>query len=76
TVHGVIDRLVVTADEVFVVDYKSHRHAECGKLQAVAESYRPQLTWYVAGVRRIWPDHTVRALLLFTACTETVELAL
>lgn len=75
-VHGVIDRLVVTADEVFVIDYKSHRHAGRGGLQDRAESYRPQLAYYVAGVRRLWPDRRIRALLLFTACAEAVELTL
>lgn len=75
-VHGVIDRLVLTADTVFVIDYKSHRHAEPGQLRDLAERYRPQLAYYVAGVRRLWPERQVRALLLFTACAEAVELAL
>jgi ATP-dependent helicase/nuclease subunit A len=76
TVHGIIDRLVVTADAVYVVDYKSHRHAKPGALQILAEAYRPQLARYVTGVRRIWPERSVRALLLFTACAETIELTI
>jgi len=67
-VHGVIDRLIVRAEEVLVVDYKTHAHAHPANLNAIADNYRDQMRWYAEGVRRLWPRHTLRAALLFTAC--------
>jgi len=74
TVHGIIDRLVVTDTEALVIDYKTHRHAIQDNLQHLAEPYFTQLAYYREGIRQIWPTLTVRALLVFTACAGVVEL--
>ena len=73
-VYGVIDRLVWRGNEVLLLDYKTHRitHAEIG---AVAGRFEPQLKLYADGVRRLWPGTTVRPILIFTACRQSVELA-
>ena len=74
TVHGIIDRLVVTDTEALVIDYKTHRHATEGNLRHIAEPYFTQLGYYREGIQQIWPTRSVRALLIFTACAGVVEL--
>jgi ATP-dependent helicase/nuclease subunit A len=67
-VHGVIDRLVIKDDTCVLIDYKTHRNAAVDNLAAMAAPYREQLRLYTEGIKRLWPDKTVRAFLLFTAC--------
>jgi ATP-dependent helicase/nuclease subunit A len=67
-VHGVVDRLVVNGDNCVLIDYKTHRSASADKLAAMAAPYHEQMRLYTEGVKRLWPDKTVRAVLLFTAC--------
>ena len=74
TVHGVIDRLLLTETEAIVIDYKTHHHAKPDNLSQLAEPYFEQLAYYRKGVQQLWPSIPVRALLLFTACAGTVEL--
>ena len=74
TVHGVIDRLVITDTLAVVIDYKTHRHATPDNLQQIAEPYFSQLAYYREGIQRLWPQLPVRALLIFTACAGVVEL--
>lgn len=74
TVHGVIDRLIITDAEALVIDYKTHRHATPDNLQHIAEPYFSQLRYYREGIQRLWPSLPVRALLVFTACAGVVEL--
>jgi ATP-dependent helicase/nuclease subunit A len=66
TVYGIIDRLVVTDTDIHLIDYKTHRIDSASLAQQLAEHYKPQLELYREGVRRLWPDHPVRAYLLLT----------
>ena len=66
--YGVIDRLVVTDDEVWIVDYKTDARA------LVSDAHRIQLARYAALARALWPAHAVRTALLFTALPSFVEL--
>ncbi len=76
TVHGIIDRLLVNDSEVWLVDYKTHAHATGANLSQFAAPYREQMGYYIAGIRRLWPDKAVRAILLFTACRQPFEITL
>ena len=67
-VHGVIDRIVLTDEKVFVVDYKTHAHATQNNLDNIAQNYTQQMYLYVQGVQRLWPQKKIQGLLLFTAC--------
>ncbi len=73
TVHGIIDRLILTTSEVWVVDYKTHRHATADNQQQLALPYREQLRYYAKGVERLWPEKKARCFLLFTACGSLLE---
>jgi ATP-dependent helicase/nuclease subunit A len=66
-VHGVIDRLLVGPDGVWVIDYKSHRHVGESGPERLASVYREQLRLYAEAARRLWPGRAVRASLLFTS---------
>ena len=66
TVYGIIDRLLVSDDEVTLVDYKSHQQISIDGLQALADTYQQQLQLYADGLKQIWPDKTIKAALLFT----------
>lgn len=67
--YGVVDRLVVTADEVWIVDYKSDRGG------TVRPEHRAQLQRYAALAKALWPSHRVRTALLFTAIPQLQEIA-
>jgi ATP-dependent helicase/nuclease subunit A len=73
-VYGIIDRLIVNNGTVYVVDYKTHQWANADSLPRLADSYRQQMRLYADGVAKLWPDKTVKALLLFTACGELVAM--
>jgi ATP-dependent helicase/nuclease subunit A len=66
TVHGIIDRLLIGESEVWIIDYKSHRHATQENMDELAENFRGQLGYYARGIEKLWPQHLVRSFLLFT----------
>lgn len=64
-ISGRIDRLVVTPDQVLVVDYKSNRPAPA-TIAAADPAYVLQLAVYVAVLKRLYPDRAVEAALVWT----------
>ncbi|MDC7682957.1 double-strand break repair helicase AddA [Asticcacaulis sp. BYS171W] len=62
---GRIDRLVVEADRVLVIDYKSNRPAPDSADEAAVD-YQRQMAGYVALLRQIYPHHRIEAALLWT----------
>jgi ATP-dependent helicase/nuclease subunit A len=73
-VYGIIDRLVLSENNAYVIDYKTHRSANAATVPALAMHYREQLHLYARGIARVWPDMEVRPYLLFTACQELVAM--
>jgi len=76
TVHGIIDRLLLFPDSVWVVDYKSHRGAMADNIDDLAAPYHRQLAYYSYGIKQLWPEKEVRAFLLFTRCGQLHEIEL
>ncbi|MCB9955161.1 MAG: double-strand break repair helicase AddA [Parvularculaceae bacterium] len=62
---GQIDRLAVTANEVFIVDYKTNRPPP-KRVEDVAPAYIAQLAAYRALLQEIYPGRKMRAALLWT----------
>jgi ATP-dependent helicase/nuclease subunit A len=62
---GQIDRLVVTADDVLVLDYKTNRPPPATE-DDVAEIYLRQMAAYRAVLRGIYPGRTIGCALLWT----------
>ena len=70
-IAGRIDRLVVTDDEVWVVDFKSDRHVAGDDLP---EAHVGQIALYRRLLRAIHPDRRLRAFLLWTTLPALVEI--
>jgi ATP-dependent helicase/nuclease subunit A len=68
-----IDRLAVDSENAFIVDYKSDR-APPDHPDRAPRSYVTQLALYRAVLQQIYPNHTVRAALLWTAEPLLMEL--
>jgi len=60
-----LDRLVVTPDRVLVIDFKTNRPAP-DRIEDTDPVYVRQLAIYRAVLRRLYPDRTVEAALVWT----------
>ncbi|NOX75769.1 MAG: UvrD-helicase domain-containing protein [Gammaproteobacteria bacterium] len=65
-VYGIIDRLVVAENGIWLVDYKTHAIENRSEREALAMHYRPQMEYYRTGIEHLWPGRSVIAGLLFT----------
>ncbi len=72
-IYGIIDRLIIKKHTVMVIDYKTHQHAEKKNLHEISQSYQQQMKFYADGLKQLWPDKQVESYLLFTECTELLE---
>ncbi|MFN3824970.1 MAG: double-strand break repair helicase AddA [Pseudorhodobacter sp.] len=70
---GKVDRLVIGADHVLAVDYKSN-HLIPDRPQDVPEGLLRQMGAYHAALRQIWPDRRVEVALLWTRRAELMVL--
>jgi ATP-dependent helicase/nuclease subunit A len=75
TVSGVIDRLVITQDSAWIIDYKTHQNVRADNVQEHQKQFEKQLALYADGVKKLWPDKNVRPCLLFTEINTLVELS-
>jgi ATP-dependent helicase/nuclease subunit A len=73
-VSGQIDRLVVTDNEVMIVDFKTNQAAPATVGEAPS-AYIRQLALYRALLEKLYPQHTVRTALLWTETTELMEIS-
>ncbi|GIU67654.1 double-strand break repair helicase AddA [Candidatus Phycosocius spiralis] len=64
-VNGTVDRLVVTKDEVLVLDFKTNRPPP-QSIEDVAQVYLNQMAAYRALLQASWPDKIIRCALLWT----------
>lgn len=72
-VSGQIDRLAITAEDVWIVDYKTNRPAAVA-LDEVPASYLRQLALYKALLKKLYPNHRIRTFLLWTNLPKLVEI--
>jgi ATP-dependent helicase/nuclease subunit A len=72
-VSGQVDRLVVTEDEVLVVDYKTNRPPPL-HVSDVAEGYLRQMAAYRGALADLYPGRPVRCVLLWTDGPRVMEL--
>ena len=70
---GKIDRLIVRADEVLIVDYKTGAYVPPTP-HAAPPAYVAQLAAYRATLQRLFPGKTVRAALLWVNAPLVMEL--
>ncbi len=74
-VYGIIDRLVITDEQVLLIDYKTHR-LEAEHFHKLVEAYKPQLNLYVEGIKKVWPKYAIKPYLLFTHSATLLPVAL
>jgi ATP-dependent helicase/nuclease subunit A len=72
-VSGQVDRLAVTETEVLIADYKSDRLVP-GRPEDIPAPYIRQLALYRAVLQKLYPNHAVRAALVWTAGPALMEL--
>ncbi len=72
-INAQIDRLAVSGNEVWIVDYKSNRPPPQTARQ-VSPAYIAQMAAYRALAREIYPKHAVRCALLWTDAPSLMEL--
>jgi ATP-dependent helicase/nuclease subunit A len=72
-VSGQIDRLVVTPEEILIVDYKTN-HAPPRSVATVPPPYLRQLALYRAVLARLYPNRPIRAALVWTETPEMMEI--
>lgn len=72
---GIIDRLVVSGDKVFIVDYKTARISKEAITEDQSRQYAKQMSVYHHGIQRLWPDKIVRSQILFTYSRAVVDVA-
>lgn len=65
-VAGTVDRLLVKADRVRVVDFKTGRRVP-KTIEAVPEHHVVQMAAYVAALETVFPDRPIEAALLYSA---------
>jgi ATP-dependent helicase/nuclease subunit A len=73
TLSGQIDRLAVTGDTVWIVDYKTNRPPP-RRLADVPAIYIAQMAAYRAALSALYPARTVRCVLLWTDGPFTTEI--
>jgi ATP-dependent helicase/nuclease subunit A len=73
-VSGQIDRLVVTPDEVLIVDFKTNQ-APPHTAAETPQAYIRQLALYRALLGKLYPQRRLRAALLWTETPELMEIS-
>jgi ATP-dependent helicase/nuclease subunit A len=73
-VSGQVDRLAVTPDSVLIADFKTNRPPPKA-IEQVPKSYLRQLALYRAVLAQLYPDKTLRAVLIWTEVPEMMEIS-
>jgi ATP-dependent helicase/nuclease subunit A len=71
--HGTIDRLLVTAETVMAVDFKTNRLIPDGP-EAVPEGILRQMGAYLAMLEALYPDREARVAVLWTGTAALMEM--
>ncbi|MBO6609237.1 double-strand break repair helicase AddA [Altererythrobacter sp.] len=68
-IAGTVDRLLITETTVTVVDFKTARRPP-SSLEEIPDSIVKQIAAYVAALEVIYPEHEIRAAVLYTQTPE------
>ncbi len=72
-VSAQIDRLLITDDEILIVDYKTNRPPP-QRAEDVQQIYKNQLQSYAKILRALYPEHKIRTALIWTDGARLMEL--
>ena len=71
---GIVDRLVLTDKQCYIIDYKTHAECSANQLPDIARQYQSQMAFYRKMVQNIWPDKSIHCLLLFTHFQQQIDI--
>jgi ATP-dependent helicase/nuclease subunit A len=72
-ISGKIDRLIITPDEVIIIDYKSDVTPALS-LEEIKPEYLRQMHNYYLLIKALYPKHNIRCKLLYTSNSSVIEL--
>jgi len=72
-ISGQIDRILITDNEIFILDYKTNRSPPDNETE-IPNAYRKQMAAYVRALKIAYPDKHVRAAILWTQGPKLMEL--
>ena len=73
SLSGQVDRMVVSDNEVLIIDYKTNRPPPRG-VENIPRIYVKQMAAYRAVIKEIYPEHNVKTYLLWTDVTRLMEI--
>jgi len=65
--HRVIDHLVIDKNQAWIIDYKTTRDVSADSMHETAKQYHHQISTYIYAVKKLYPEKSIRASILFTA---------
>lgn len=65
-IHGIIDRMIVSKEDIYLIDYKTHTNTSESAQQELVQRYQNQMSLYYHGISRLWPDKKLIPQILFT----------
>ncbi len=72
-ISGQIDRLLITDTQIYIIDYKSNRPSP-QSAKDVPVIYESQMRTYADIMRKIYPNHVIKAALLWTDNCHLMEI--
>ncbi|MEZ5759014.1 MAG: double-strand break repair helicase AddA [Emcibacteraceae bacterium] len=73
SLSGQVDRLAVTDNEIYIIDYKTNRPPP-KSAENIPMIYQRQMAAYRAVLNDVYPNHKVRSLLLWTDIGQLMEI--
>ena len=71
-ISGEIDRMVITDDTIWIIDYKSNNNPPKIR-ENISKQYIKQLSSYKTLIKKMYPDHHIRTALLWTKGPHIIE---
>jgi len=65
--YRIIDHLIIDKDQAWIIDYKTTREVSAVSMHETAEQYKRQISTYAYAVKKLYPEKSIRASILFTS---------
>ncbi len=65
--YRIIDHLIIDEQQAWIIDYKTTGDVSVDSMQEHAEQYQQQINTYVEAVKKLYPEKSVKASILFTS---------
>jgi ATP-dependent helicase/nuclease subunit A len=72
--YRIIDHLVVSKNQAWIIDYKTTRDVDINDLQTASAPHQYQMDTYLYAVKKLYPEKMIRASILYTAIPALYEL--